>query len=155
MSKLRTPVRSDVRDTLPVQPRLVSTGISRAAVGVGEPLSLAQSCFYKNSQSCGWCGRSPSCSPGRFFIGIPRTVVGVGETLSAGQAVFYRNSQRFVWRGRNPFCSPGWILPEFLEVCLAWANLFLQPRLVFTGIPRPVNKENESFYAALAAFDLN
>ena len=154
MSKLQTPVRSDVRDTLPVQSRLVSTGIPRAVNGVSGTLSAAQAGFHRNSQSCGWCGRSPFCSPSWFlhefpklwlvwakpflqprlvFTEIPKGVLGVGETLSAAQTGFYKNSQRCAWHRRSLFCSPG----------------------CFTGISRPVNNVSGAFFAAQAAFDLN
>ena len=68
-----------MRETLPVQARLVSTGIPRAVVGVGKTLFL---------------------QPRLVFTGIPKAVVGVGEkTLSAARAGFYRNSQSCGWYG--------------------------------------------------------
>ena len=89
------------------------------------------------------------------FIGIPRAVVGVGEPLSAAQAGFLQKFPEVCLAWAQPLLQPRLVLPKFLEVCLAWAKPFQQHRLVFTGTPRPVNKENEPFYAAQAALDLN
>ena len=102
--KLQTPVRNDVRDAPPVKLRLVSTSISRAVVGAGEPLSAAQAGFYRNSQSCGWCGRNPFRSPGWFLLGTPKAVLGMGEAFSAAKAGFHRDYQTCGW---SLLCSPG------------------------------------------------
>ena len=59
-----------MRDPFPVQPRLVSIGIPKAVVGVGE-----------------------ACSPNWFFTRISRAVVGVGEAFSAAQAGFFLDSK--------------------------------------------------------------
>ena len=93
--------------------------------------------------------------PNLAFTRIPRAVVGVGEALSAVQAGFYWHSQSCGWCGRTSFCSSGWFLQKFPEVCLAWAKPLLQPRLVFTGIPRGVFGVGETLSAALAGFHWN
>ena len=131
--KLQTPVRNDVRDAPPVQLRLVSTSVSRAVVGAGEPLSAAQAGFYRNSQSCGWCGRNPFCSPGWFLLEFPELWL--------------------VWA--KPLLQPRLGFTKIPGVCLAWAKPFLQPKLVFTRIPRGVLGVGETLSAAQTGFYKN
>ena len=105
-----------------------------------------QSLFVQIYATCSLCHTKSIGLPHKDYLGCPPC---------AAQAGFHKDFQSRGWFGRTAFCSPGWFLQVFQKLWLVWAKPFLQPGLVFIGIPRAVAGMGETLSAAQIGFHTN
>ena len=105
-----------------LQFRRVFIGIPSAAVGVGGTPSAAQSIFYRNSQTCGWRGRSHFCSLGLQCIQIFTVTSRAANGVAGALTLVFQGISRTANRVAQLFTQSKPVFAEFPEPWQVQAN---------------------------------